>query len=59
MNGEVITTGAVQFQKNLNLTEADIERKYRQIPGIQIVIWLKKGLSEDQLSFRGLLPGGV
>lgn len=61
VNGEgiLITTEAVQFQRNPKMSKADIEKEYARTLGIQKVIWLKEGVPEDQLSFKGQLPGGI
>jgi agmatine deiminase len=57
--GILMTTEAVQFQRNPKLSRQDIEKEYQRTLGIQKVIWIPRGLPEDQLSFRGQLPGGV
>lgn len=58
-DGILITTEAVQFQRNPSYSKQDVENEYKRTLGIQKVIWLKDGVPEDQLSFRGQLPGGI
>lgn len=57
--GVLITTEAVQFQRNPNKTKKQIKDIYEKTLGIKKIIWLNEGIPEDQLSFKGKLPGGV
>jgi agmatine deiminase len=61
MNSEgiMITTESVQFQRNPNASRTEIEDEYRRILGVKKIIWLPQGLPEDELSFKGPLPGKI
>lgn len=45
--GTLMLTEAVAFKRNPNLTRQQIENEYKGVLGIKKVIWLKKGLAED------------
>ncbi len=58
-NGVMIVTEAVEVQRNPHLTRDEIEREFKRIYNVQKVIWLPAGVADDELSFRGTLPGNV
>lgn len=45
--GTLMTTESVALKRNPGLTRQQIEAEYRRVLGIKKVIWLKKGLAED------------
>lgn len=55
--GTMITSEAVEFQRNPGKSRDELEREFKKIFNLEKVIWLKKGLYEDDLPFNGLLPG--
>jgi agmatine deiminase len=57
--GTMMVTEAVELQRNPDWTKAELEREYRRIFNIKKVIWLKEGVAEDDLPFKGALPGGI
>ena len=54
--GSMILTESVEFQRNPRMTRREIEHEYRRVLGVKKIIWLKKGLIEDDLSFTGPVP---
>lgn len=57
--GTLMVTEAVEMQRNPGLTKAEIEAELKRIFNIKKVIWLKQGLADDDLSFKGKLPGNI
>ena len=45
--GTLMLTEAVALKRNPNLTKSQIENYYKKALGLKKVIWLKKGLAED------------
>ena len=57
--GTLIVTEAVELQRNLGMSKADIEAELKRVFRLKKVIWLKQGLADDDLSTKGQLPGGI
>ena len=57
--GVMMAVEAVEMQRNPDWTLAGMEDEFRRVLGISQVIWLAEGMAEDELTFRGQLPGGV
>jgi agmatine deiminase len=57
--GTMMVTEAVEFQRNPGMTKAEIEAEFQRVFNIKKVIWLKQGLADDDLSYKGKLPGDV
>jgi len=55
--GTLMVTEAVELQRNPNMTRDEIENEFKRLFNVTKVIWLKKGLYEDDLTFMGPLPG--
>ncbi len=57
VNGEgcLMVVEAVELQRNPGMTKLQIEAAFRRLLGIKKVIWLKKGLREDDHPFLGTL----
>lgn len=55
--GTLITVEAVEIQRNPNMSRDDIESELKDILNLKKVIWLKKGIYDDDLTFAGTLPG--
>ncbi len=55
--GTMITVEAVELQRNPDKTRDEIEEEFKKIFNLKKVIWLKKGVYEDDLPFNGMLPG--
>jgi agmatine deiminase len=55
--GTMITVEAVELQRNPDRTRGEIEKEFKRIFNLKKVIWLKKGLYEDDQPFDGMLPG--
>ncbi len=45
--GTLMVTEAVALKRNPNMTKQQIENEYKRVLGVKKVIWLKKGLAED------------
>lgn len=45
--GTLMLTEAVALQRNPGMTKQQIENEYKRVLGVKKVIWLKKGLAED------------
>jgi agmatine deiminase len=45
--GTMMVTEAVALKRNPTLTKLQIENEYKRVLGVKKVIWLKKGLAED------------
>ena len=57
--GTMILCEAVEKHRNPEMTRDDIEDELKRVLGQKKIIWLKKGLAEDELTFKGQLPGNV
>ncbi|MGD2085384.1 MAG: agmatine deiminase family protein [Candidatus Aminicenantes bacterium] len=55
--GTMITVEAVELQRNPGLSRQQIEDEFIRIFNLKNVIWLKKGVYEDDHAFDGPLPG--
>ncbi|MCK0145238.1 agmatine deiminase family protein [Arenibacter sp. F26102] len=51
--GTLITTEAVEMDRNPEMTKVDMEKEYKRLLGVKKIIWLKQGLVEDDHTFRG------
>lgn len=51
--GTLITTEAVEMDRNPDMTKVDMEKEYKRLLGVKKIIWLKQGLVEDDHTFRG------
>lgn len=45
--GTLMTTESVALRRNPGMTRQQIENEYKKVLGVKKVIWLKKGLAED------------
>lgn len=45
--GTLMLTESVAFNRNPDLTRSQIENEYKRVLGVKKIIWLKKGLAED------------
>ena len=50
--GTLIIVEAVEKQRNPNMTTAQIEAEFKRIMGVKKIIWLKRGVYEDDFSFE-------
>lgn len=57
--GTIMAVEAVELQRNPNLTRAQIEKELLQVLGQKKLIWLKKGIAEDDRAQLGALYGDV
>ncbi|NDV25738.1 agmatine/peptidylarginine deiminase [Desulfovibrio sp. JC010] len=55
--GTILVTEACEFQRNPNLSRADIEAELKEMLGVTNVIWLKKGTVDDDAYNVSTLPG--
>lgn len=55
--GTLITTEACEFQRNPNLAREEIEREFRRLFGVTTIIWLKRGLVDDDRYDTTTMPG--
>lgn len=54
--GTLMVTEAVELQRNPGLTKEEVETELKRVFNIKKVIWLKQGLADDDLSYKGKLP---
>ena len=57
--GVMIAVEAVELQRNPGWTLEATAEEFRRVLGVAKVIWLAEGMAEDELTFRGRLPGDV
>ena len=57
--GTMIAVEAVEKQRNPGWTLDAMDEEFRRVLGVSRVIWLAEGMAEDELTFRGRLPGDV
>jgi agmatine deiminase len=57
--GTLMMTSAVETQRNPEWTMAEMEQEFERIFNVKKIIWLPKGVADDQLTFRGTLPGDI
>lgn len=57
--GALMVVEAVELERNPGREKEELEAEYKRVLGQKKVIWLKKGLLEDQQPFKGVLPGKV
>ncbi len=57
--GVMLAVEAVELQRNPGWTLEAMDEEFRRTLGVSKVIWLAEGMAEDELTFRGRLPGGV
>lgn len=48
--GTIILTESVALKHNTGLSKRQIEDEYKRVLGVKKIIWLKKGLAEDQVT---------
>ncbi|PWJ42412.1 agmatine deiminase family protein [Sediminitomix flava] len=51
--GTLLTVETVEFGRNPNLTKEEIESEFQRLLGVSNIVWLKKGLHEDDHTFNG------
>lgn len=57
--GVMMAVEAVEQQRNPGWTLEAMEDEFRRVLGVTQVIWLAEGMAEDELTFKGRLPGDV
>ncbi len=57
--GVMIAVEAVELQRNPGWTLEAMDEEFRRILGVSKILWLAEGMAEDELTFRGRLPGDV
>ena len=57
--GVMLAVEAVERQRNPGWTLEAMEEEFQRTLGVAKVLWLAEGMAEDELTFRGRLPGGV
>jgi len=55
--GVMMTVETVELQRNPNLPRDEIEAEFKRLFGVKKVIWLKKGIYEDDFTSLGTVPG--
>ncbi len=53
--GVLIASEVVALDRNPTMTLPQIEAEYKRLLGLKKIIWLKKGVREDDQTFRGVL----
>lgn len=51
--GTMLTTESVVLKRNPGMTKEQIEAEYKKVLGVKKIIWLKKGLAEDDAVTSG------
>ena len=51
--GTLMTTESVEGNRNPGMSKSEMEAEYKRLLGVKKVIWLKKGLVEDDHTFLG------
>ena len=51
--GTLMTTESVEGGRNPNMTKKEMEAEYKRLMGVKKIIWLKKGVVEDDHTFLG------
>jgi agmatine deiminase len=57
--GLMMAVWAVEAQRNPGKSKNQVASEFRRAFGVKKVVWLPFGVMEDDLTFRGPLPGGV
>ncbi len=57
--GTRMVTEAVELNRNPEMSKQQIEDEFRRIFNIKKVIWLRQGIRDDDLSYKGKLPGNI
>lgn len=57
--GTLLVTEAVEMQRNPGMSKQEIETEFKRVFNVSNVIWLKQGLADDDLTYKGMLPGNV
>jgi len=55
--GTLITVEAVECQRNPGMSRDEIAAEFERVFGVRHVIWLKRGVYDDDHPFDGTLPG--
>ncbi len=55
--GALLLVEAVERQRNPDWTRAEIEAEYRRVLGAEKIVWLDRGMPEDDHALGGPLPG--
>jgi agmatine deiminase len=55
--GTMIAVESVELQRNSGMTRDEIEAELKHIFNLEKVLWLRQGIYEDDLTFKGTLPG--
>jgi len=57
--GTIMVSEAVEMQRNPSMTKEEIETELKRVFNATNVIWLKQGLADDDLTYKGMLPGNA
>ncbi len=57
--GVMLACEAVETQRNPGWSLDAIEAEFRRVFGVRRVVWLARGVAEDDQTFDGPLPGGI
>ncbi len=58
-SGTMIACEAVELQRNPEKTKDEIENALLKAFNLKKIIWVKRGVAEDNSTFKGKLPGGI
>ena len=56
--GTLLVTEAVELQRNPGMSKEQITDELKRVCNVRNVIWLKQGLADDDLTYKGPLPNG-
>jgi agmatine deiminase len=54
--GIMLTVESVELHRNPNMSKKQLEAEYKRVLGVKKIIWLKKGLINDDKAQSGILP---
>lgn len=55
--GTMLTIERTELQRNPGMTKEQLEAEYQRVLGVKKVIWLKRGVIDDNNPYEGLIPG--
>lgn len=57
--GTMMVTEAVELNRNPGMSKQQIEDEFKRVFNVKKVIWLKEGVTDDDFSYKGKLPGNL
>ncbi len=57
--GVMMATEVVELDRNPGMSKEQIENEFKRVFNLKKVIWMKQGVTDDDLSYKGKLPGAL